>query len=109
MRFAKFNLLLAVHPRRFHHHKQRFAILFDFRALMGGERIFDGEFVQAELLLDDMHKRRVGLPQPQPDKGVRIFNRFADIFEVNHFRLFVAPVHHTVNNHFLIPGGTLIG
>jgi hypothetical protein len=53
--------------RRPRHDEQGFAILFDFRPLMGIVGIFDGEIVQVELLLHAGQQRQIRLVEPDPD------------------------------------------
>src|SRR5258707_5706355 len=53
--------------RRPSHDEQAFAVLFDFRPLMGIVGVFDGEIVQVELFLHTGQERQIRLIEPDPD------------------------------------------
>ena len=54
------------------HDKQRVAILFDFRPLMGVVRVLDRQIMQFELPLHAAQKRHIRLVEPNPDHVARL-------------------------------------
>ena len=73
---------LAVHfLRGVQDDEQRIAVDLDLRALVRVVRVLDREVVQAELLLQLLEQRLVGLVQSDPDEGVRLLEDVADLVE----------------------------
>ncbi len=99
VRFAKFDMVFFGQVRRFQYDKQRFAILLQLRTLVGGQCILDRQFMQAELLLHFLHKRRIGLIKSQPDKSIRLVYHVADVLRVDNFPTLSVAVNDTVHNH----------
>lgn len=65
------------------HHEQRVAVALGLGPLVRLERIFDGQIVQAELVLQLVQHRFLRLVQANPDKAIRALQHVADLLQAD--------------------------
>ena len=66
---------------RAQHDEERVLVTFDFGPLVRRKRVFDGELVEAELLLYLPKESLIGLVQANPHERVRAFEDVTDVVE----------------------------
>ena len=67
--------------RSAHDDEERVVVALDFRPLMRGKRVFDGQIVEAELLLHFPQQRLVRLVEANPHERVGALDDIADVVE----------------------------
>ena len=74
VQLAELDLLEFVHvPGRAEHHEQGVAVAFEFRPLVCGDRVLDGERVQIELAARARSAPSLGPVEPDPRETVALF------------------------------------
>jgi hypothetical protein len=81
--------------RRAHDDEERVVIALNFRALMCGKRVFNGQIVEAELFLNLPQERLVRLVEANPHERVGALEHIADIVEGDLADLPPSGVGHT--------------
>jgi hypothetical protein len=84
VRLAEVEVLPVGHLRRTQHDEERVFVLLDFRPLMRLVGVFDGQVVQAELLLDAAEQCLVRLVEAEPDEAIVLLQHVLDAFD-RHF------------------------
>ena len=69
--------------RRSQHHKEGVAVALDFRPLVTEQRIFDREWMQAELISDRLQFERIRSVHADPAEAAVIPERFEGLLEVD--------------------------
>ncbi len=92
-------LVVVIHLDRMHDCEQRLAVLFDLRSLVAHQRVFDSEFVQAELFLHHAELVRTRVLQCDPDEALGPRNVLADVFDRDIGELAAILVGRAIDQH----------